>query len=399
MSSPLFVETANRRKVVGAGSHIVAGLVPEISELNFLAVQSLLALFDEQQKLFCRRIELTARGFRRESTSRRRTMIALLGLQHLAKSGAIFTLDRLAIQDRILGDIGWMRTAADLGLLTWFTAICAPERLAALLNELDFDRVAHTCADVQKRHTRGLAWLLAGIAHARHANPRALPDLTDMAVETYHLLLDNQSEQGLFAHLGSPRRIREIPSTRYGTFADQMHAIYALSTFARAFEIEEPLESALRCANSVCALQGDRGQWWFLYDTCRGCVANRYPVYSAHQDGMAPNALLSLQEATNQLFHVAVGNGLSWIAANNELGVDLRSVDQALIWDSIDVQWPMTRHWEIVRNYLRFSRPPRVENLRIRYEAHPDHFGWLLYAFGKFGLPKRAISTTAANLH
>jgi hypothetical protein len=396
MSSPLFVQTASLRKLVGAGSPVVAGSVPEISELNFLAVQSLLSLFDEQQQLFCRRIELTARGFRRESTSRRRTMIALLGLQHLAESGATFTLDRFAIQDKILEELSWVRTAADAGLLTWFTAVCAPERLPAVLNDLDFDRAVHTCADVQKRHTRGLAWLLAGIAHARRVKPRTIPDLTDMAVEAYHLLLDNQSEQGLFAHLGSPRRIREIPSTRFGTFADQMYAIYALTAFAREFEIEEPLEAALRCANSVCALQGDKGQWWFLYDTRRGCVANRYPVYSAHQDGTAPTALLSLQGATTQTFHVAVRNGLSWIAANNELGVDLRSLDQALIWDSIDAQGHITRLGELACNCLHISRRLGVKNLRIRYEARPDHFGWLLYAFGELGLPNTAISTTAA---
>jgi hypothetical protein len=191
--------------------------------------------------------------------------------------------------------------------------------------------------------------------------------------------------------------MREIFSTRFGTFADQMYAIYALSAFAREFEIEEPLESALRCANLVCALQGDKGQWWFLYDTRRGCVANRYPVCSAHQDGTAPTALLSLQEATNQTFHAAVQNGLSWItAANNELGVDLRSLDQTLIWDSIDSQWRISRLGEIARNCLHISRPLGVKNLRIRYEARPDHFGWLLYAFGAFGLPNRAIATGAA---
>lgn len=31
--------------------------------------------------------------------------------------------------------------------------------------------------------------------------------------------------------------------------------------------------------------------------------------------------------------------------------------------------------------------------------ARPDHFGWLLYAFGKFGLHKNAISTTTAKMY
>lgn len=176
-----------------------------------------------------------------------------------------------------------------------------------------------------------------------------------------------------------------------------MYAIYALTAFAREFEIEEPLESALMCANSVCALQGDRGQWWFLYDTRRGCVANRYPVYSAHQDGTGPTALLALGEATSQSFHRAVWNGLSWIASNNELSVDLRNLNQSLIWDSIEVRKRITRHWETACSYLHIPAP-LVNSLRIRYESRPDHFGWLLYAFGKFGLPNRAMPTKAANL-
>jgi hypothetical protein len=109
--------------------------------------------------------------------------------------------------------------------------------------------------------------------------------------------------------------------------------------------------------------------------------------------------LLALEEATSQSFHVAIWNGLSWIVGNNELGVDLRSLDHALIWDSIESQTRITRHWETACSYLHLSRAPLVKSLRIRYEARPDHFGWLLYAFGKFGLPKKAISTATVKMY
>lgn len=392
------VETALTRKLVGRHDG-VSGPMPEISELNALAVEALKSLFDEEQKLFCRGIELTEQGFRRQGTSRRRTMIALLGLQNLAKSGATLTFDMHAIREVIFGDTRWIGAASDLGLLTWFTAVCAPERLPALFGEFDFDRVLESFADARAGQTRSLAWFLAGIAHARKVSPRTLPDLTDVAVEAYHLLLDNQSEQGLFGHMGSPASIHEILSARFGTSADQMHAIYALTAFAREFEIEEPLESGLACADSICALQGDRGQWWFLYDTRTGRVANRYPVYSANQDGMGPTALLALQAATNRSFHTAISNGLSWIAANNELGADLRSPDPAVIWDSIEVRRRATRYWERACQLLHVARKTRDKSLRIRCEASPDHFGWLLYAFGKFGLPRKAVSATAGNAH
>ena len=360
----------------------------EISELNSLAVQSLSTLFDEKEGLFYRRIVLTEHGFRRERPSRKRTMIALLGLQRLVESGATHPFNVAAIQDAILEDRSWIASAGDLGLLIWFTAVCAPEKLSTVLKGFDLDGALDTRVDGRQGYTQGLAWFLTGVAQARRASPQTLPDLTDVAARAYRLLLNNQSEQGLFSHIASPRSIREILAPRFGTFADQMYAIYALTAFAREFDIEEPLEYASSCANCVRALQGDRGQWWFLYDTRRGCVANRYPVYSAHQDGTGPTALLALEEATSQSFHVAVWNGLSWIAGKNELGVDLRSLDPVLIWDSMEPQTRMTQHWETACSFLHISKAPLVK-VKIRYEARPDHFGWLLYAFGKFGLPGR----------
>jgi hypothetical protein len=396
MCPQLPVQTISIRGSIGTDPN-ADGRVPEISQLNSLAVQSLNSFFDEKERLFCQRIILTRYGFRREKTSRERTMIALLGLQRLVESGATHHFDVAAIQDAILKDTSWVASAGDLGLLTWFTAICAPEKLSTVLKGFDLDGALDTCVDARQGHTQALAWFLAGIAHARQARTRTHADLTDVAITAYRLLLSNQSENGIFGHRAFTRFVREIPSSRFGTFADQMFAVYALTTFAQAFEIEEPLEFALNCANAICALQGEMGQWWFLYDKRRGCVVQRYPVCSAHQDGTGPTALLALEEATSQSFHGAVWNGLSWIAAKNELGVDLRSLDQALIWDSIETQRSITRHWETARSWLHISAP-LVKTLRIRYEARPDHFGWLLYAFGNFGLPKRGISTTTAKM-
>ena len=393
MCPQLLVQTV--RASVGAYP-TTDGPVPEISELKSLAVQSLNYLFDEKEKLFCQRIALTKDGFRRERTSRRSTMIVLLGLQRLAESGATHTFDVAAIREAILDDTSPVGSAGDLGLLTWFTAVCAPEHLSRVLKGFDLDGALDTYVDGRQRCTQGLAWFLAGIAHARQACARTHADLTDIAVAAYRLLLGNQSENGIFGHMAFRRSIREIPFNRLGTFADQMYAVYALTTFAQAFGIEEPIEFALNCANAICALQGEMGQWWFLYDKRRGCVANRYPVYSEHQDGIAPMALLALEGATSRCFHKPIWEGLTWTTGRNELAADLRSPDHALIWDSIESRRRITQHWETVCSYLHISRAPLAKSLRIRYEVRPDHFGWLLYAFGKLGLLEKAISATCA---
>jgi hypothetical protein len=369
------------------------GLHLDIPALNALALRSLASLFEEKEKLFSRCITLTKHGFHREGASRRRTIIALLGLQRLAESGGDAPVDVASIRDAVLDDTSWVRTVGDVGLLTWLAAECEPERLGILLNELDFRRRLDTYSDGREASTRELAWFLAGIAHARLADGERLPDLIDVAVDAYHLLQDNQSEGGIFGHATFPGFLPQTLCNRFGTFADQIYAIYALTTFAQAFQIEEPLASALSCGNAIRALQGEMGQWWFRYDKRACCVVNRYPVFSLHQDGIAPVGLLALGEATGQSFHASIYKGLSWTAGANELGCDLRNLDRGLIWDAIGRRNQIANYWEAALSLFNRSRASQTKGLRVRYEARPDHFGWLLYAFGRVGLPKAAAAS------
>jgi hypothetical protein len=74
-------------------------------------------------------------------------------------------------------------------------------------------------------------------------------------------------------------------------------------------------------------------------------------------------------------------------------------VDRGLIWDSIGPRRQIAKYWEAALSFMSISHGPHVESLRMRYEARPDHFGWLLYAFGKFGLPDAVIALDAATTH
>lgn len=374
------VSDANRSGVRGPG--------PEIPALNARALGSLVYLFSEKENLFSRSVTLRGTALHREGNSSKRTVIALLGLNRLAESKQATPFDVCSMHDAVLGDTSWVKSLGELGLLAWFTAECEPDRLRNLFRQFDFDKALETYREGREACTSGLAWFLAGISHARLAAPRTLPDLTDVAVDAYHLLLENQSEGGIFGQVAFPRWLQRA-CRRFGTFRDQMFAIYALSTFARAFQIEEPLAPALNCANSIRSLQGDKGEWWFLYDkrVCR--VVNRYPVFSWHQDGTAPVGLLALGEATGQSFYEPIYKGLSWGIASNKLVDHLQGQHQGLIWDSIRPRRKATKYWEAAFSLANISRKQKEEHLSIRYAARPDHFGWLLYAFGKAGLPKK----------
>jgi hypothetical protein len=393
-----FVETASVQEQIEVLTH-TRGSRPDIPSLNAHALRSLVSLFDEEETLFARCAYLTKDGIHREAPSRKRTIIALLGLHRLAESGEALPLDVSAIREVILEDTSWVKSVGDLGLLIWFTAECDPERLGKLFNNYCFEKALDTFKDARHARTGGLAWMLAGIAHARLALPGSLPDLTDLAVDAYHLLQDNQSEGGIFGHAASLGFLQQVFCNRMGTFADQMYSIYAFSAFAQAFQIEEPLGSALRCANSIRALQGELGQWWFLYDKRATRVVNRYPLCSLHQNGIAPVALLSLGEATGQSFHESIYRGLSWAIGASEFGDDTRSQHTGLIWDSIGTRRRGTNYWEAALSMMNIYPGRRAEGLKIRYQARPDHFGWLLYAFGRHGLPKAGLSAEAASTH
>ncbi len=386
------LEVSSSRSELNYSPNEKCGARLEIPELNALALRSLVTLFDEKAGLFSRSVALhEKRGFHREKTSPRRTIIALLGLHRLKASGEALPFEVASICDVVLADTNWVRTLGDLGLLTWLMAESEPDRLRNLFNEFDFGSAVKDYWDGRQAQTRGLAWFLAGIAHARLANPHATLDLIDVAVNAYHLLEDNHSDSGIFGHAALPGFLQRTFYKRFGTFSDQIYSIYALVTFARAFQIEEPLQSALNCGNAIRTLQGELGQWWFLYDrqTCR--VVNRYPVLSLHQGGTAPVGLLALGEATAQSFDKEVHKGLSWITGANELEQDIRSGERALIWDSIQPRRRVANYWETALSLVHIPSGLRQDQLTIRYEARPDHFGWLLYAFGKLGMPKGRV--------
>ena len=234
--------------------------------LNSMAATGLLALFDKSEMLFSRRITLREGGFRREPVSPRRTVIALSGLRCLADSGTRQPFDLPSIENAVFRNMDWIKGIGDLGVLLQYAAEYSPDRLALLTDHFDLATALEYLPDGREARTAALSCFLAGISRVKLRCPDSLPDLTDAAVDTYHLLEDNQGPGGIFGHVGLPGLFQQPFSNRFGTIADQLHAIYALATFARAFEIEEPLADALNCANAIRALQGDKGQWWSLYD-------------------------------------------------------------------------------------------------------------------------------------
>ncbi len=97
---------------------------------------------------------------------------------------------------------------------------------------------------------------------------------------------------------------------------------------------EEALLIAEETANAVCELQGDNGEWMWHYNAKSGEVISKYPVYSVHQDAMAPIALYSIQSATSNNYEKYILKGLDWLS-NNVLNINMVSEEHCAIWRAI----------------------------------------------------------------
>jgi hypothetical protein len=270
-------------------------------------------------------------------------------------------------------------------LMVWVTAAFAPDQLKGFFSGINLETALDRYRDARQARTMELAWFLAGLAHAASTSTKIAAELTDLAVETYQRLEQNQGEYGFFGHLAETKSLAGILRGRIGSFADQVYPIYAMSKFATAFSVEEPLGSALECASAICGVQGVLGQWWWLYDSREGRTSSRYPVYSVHQHGMAPMSLFALEEATHQSFKENIDRGLQWVYGSNELGTDMRDLEQDLIWRCILPQNKHKKFWDSAVSLIRSPKgDARVGPLKVLFEDRPYELGWLLYALAKF---------------
>lgn len=356
----------------------------DVRELISSAARGLVAMFDPDKRLFCHRLLCTDLGLVREGVSPRYTIMTLLGLRQLELTGASSPFDIQAIHASLVRNTNWVQGVGDLGLLIWLTATLDPDRLAGLFRTFDCETALDRYPDARESRTMELAWFLTGLAQAAETSPKLVSVLTDLSVETYHRIEENQGEYGLFGHMGVKNSLAGRLRGRIGSFADQVYPIYAMSKFAKSFHVEDPLGPALECATAICGTQGESGQWWWLYDARSGRVSNHYPVYSVHQHGMAPMSLLALEEATRRSFKEPIYKGLGWVCGANELGVDMRNGAQDLIWRCLLPRNRQSRYWAMA---LSWVRPPnwnkQARSLCILYEQRPYEFGWLLFAFAR----------------
>ena len=365
-----------------------AGIMnPDVCELNRLALQGLVPMFDKEKQLFCYRLVRKNQEFASEGLSPRYTIMTLLGLRELERTGARIPFDTNGIYASFTRDISWIHGAGDWGLFTWLAATFAPDQLDDVFRRCQVQTVLDRYVDAREARTMELAWFLAGLSHAALACPERVPDLKGLADKTYSLLEKNHGRSGYFGHLSTSKSVSGFFRGRIGSFADQIYPVYAISKYCVAFQVEAASKSALACAKAICEAQGELGQWWWLYDSKSGRISSKYSVYSVHQQGMAPMGLIAAEEATGHSFQEPILKGLRWIYGANELGVDMRDLSTNLIWRCISPQQESGKYMSVLRSMAGMSGAEfSSAELKVLHEDRPYELGWLLYAFGRFGI-------------
>jgi len=353
----------------------------DVEQLIGLSTKGLGPMFVPERGLFCYRLTQTSGGLKQEGLSPRYTAMTLLGLCELEKAGGESPFPITVLLDALLENRDWPASGGDFGLLLWLVAVCSPEKLPPLLNRLIAEDFFSKHVDLRQGRTMELAWLLTGLSHVALTPQAGLPDVSEIANKTYKLLVKNQGVGGFFGHLntsvGSTGRLRGW----LGSFADQVYPILAFTRFSEAFKQREALERALACGLGICRVQGPLGQWWWHYDSRAGRVADMYPVFSVHQEAMAPMALFPLAESTGRSFDEAIYRGLEWISGANELETDMRDFTHNLVWRRIHPVPEFSMKVDVALSHLRVYRNASHRKMGILHECRPYELGWLLYAF------------------
>jgi hypothetical protein len=359
-----------------------------------MSLRGLASMFYPGRNLFSYKMTRSVGGdMVNEGVSHRYTVITLLGLLRAMQAGLHAPFDTRAIFDELSRDTKWIDSAGDWGLLLWLTALSAPADLPRLIIRADLVTLLDRFRDARESRTMEMAWVLAALAHMRMANPR-LANFSALALRIYRRLIENQGTAGIFAHQAGESYIGRLRG-RLGSFADQVYPIYALAKFAQAWGVDEALLHARRCADTLCQLQGKLGQWWWHYDSGCGRVVGEYPVFSVHQDGMAPMALFAVSEACGANYDGPVRRGLDWIRGRNELNVDMCGPSTNTIWRCI-CQSAVRKYSSELLELARLPHSPG--ELRVLCECRPYHLGWLLYSFSSASVDPRSSKTPAGLL-
>ncbi len=271
----------------------------------------------------------------------------------------------------------------DFGLAIWAGVEGFEEELDYFADGLSSGWLAQS----EKCNAVELAWIVQGLTRLAQSE-KGSTSLDEILKQAHQKLLALYVSQSRLFARHSRKGIVGGMSARIACFADQIYPVLAMANYGRRFSHQQSVEAACAVADRLCELQGPLGQWWWHYDTGKNVVAEQYPVFSVHQDGMAPMALLALDEVAGTDHSRYIEAGLNWLIGPNELNLNMIQPQKGIVWRDIHRR-EVAKAFRFVRDGLSLSgwgRAHRVMGKRwfgyvVNKECRPYQLGWILYAW------------------
>ena len=118
----------------------------------------------------------------------------------------------------------------------------------------------------------------------------------------------------------------------WSPFGAQSYMAFAFLFLARKTGNDWARNIGLRTARKLVQLQGENGQWAWMYHVPTGRVTDYYPVFSVHQYAYAPFFLLEAIGQGYEEFRKPLVKGFRWILGQNEMGQSMVEPARQIVW-------------------------------------------------------------------
>ena len=350
-----------------------------IRALVDIARKGLVSLYDKQEIAFYDRLIRQGTSVQVSGERTAASLPALLGLYEAYHYDVPVSFDLEGILAQYVANLSEVSSLADLGLSLWVIARSHPEMLERVYEQALLSTAFDRFTDAGAGNTKALSWFLTGLSEIRLSDGEEPDQLEELAFMTRQMLFMNYGGFGVFGNVQKASLLNQA-RTKYGSFEDQIFAMYAFARFGRAFHDEASLEVARECASRLIENQGELGQWCHSYEVGTGNVARKYPVRSVQQYGLAPLALYEVGELTGLMVFDAIEYGIAWVRGDNELSMDLLDQERHVIWEGVfDTKYnTYAKEWSISKG-LR-PQKDKKRALELSWECRSGDLGWLLFA-------------------
>jgi len=325
-----------------------------------------------------------------QASNLRYIIMAQIGIKRWLNSDSYNTPDdRTSLPDlwpHISSESHRITGAGNLGLAIWASVQNNSADYITFTEKLvdNWARLREACNAVE------LAWVLQGLVRFSQHQP-VTNKIANVLDDVHNRLMDLYCRDNALFARHNRSGLTEVISSRIACFADQVYPILALANYGRHFNNQQSIDTAAAVADTICGLQGPDGQWWWQYDVKTGQVAEEYPVFSVHQDGMAPMALLAIDTVAGTNHTVYVEKGLAWLDKRNELNVEMILPEQGIIYRDIHRR-EIGKMYRLVRGLLITAGWETAHCLAgknlfgyvLNRECRPYELGWILYAWADF---------------